>query len=440
MAATTKRKRVGVSKNRKKAWKKHCDINDVEEFLEDQRFDERIGGSVASKPDEQLFFVDKLPAAPKAAALANAASRKLRRSRKLTCFRNLEPSSKVKAPVQPRRVRDPDARKPAEVRETQRQRLAKRLEQGTVDRLRGVARKAKVTTSRFDLTGLSDLWSKDSEEVSPMAGDGKHRVPSHRHQKPSLLPAVEPPHPGTSYNPSHADHQDLLRRAVEVEQRKLHEERRLDRCLAMPNKRDWPTEQDRLAEMSQGLYDQEEDDDQASELTASDGEATAEAPALPAPTAARKTRQQRRRAAEQKRLRREALERKKARVLANDVYRIRTLKAELRRNAEASEARQKRRQQREVDKLYGARRLSAYKYEEPDLPLKLSSELRDSLRELRPEINVLEDRYKSLQRRNVIETRQQQKKVVKYKPKKAVKRSHRQFAEADEQRWKKELQ
>uniref|UniRef100_L7LZR8 Ribosome biogenesis protein NOP53 n=2 Tax=Rhipicephalus pulchellus TaxID=72859 RepID=L7LZR8_RHIPC len=426
-----------------KAWKKHCDVNDVEEFLEEQRFDERIGGSISSKPDDQLFFVDKLPATAKSSAAASAASKKLRRNRKLKCFKNLESSSKVKAPVKPRRVRDPDARKPAEVREAQRQRLAKRLEQGAVDRLRSVARKAKVVTSRFDLTGLSDLWGdNDSGEPSstPTAtATGNYRVPSHRHQKPSLLPAVEPPHPGTSYNPSHADHQDLLRRAVEVEQRKLNEERRLERCLAMPNKRDWPTEQDRLAEMSQGLYDHEDEDDQDSEQKSVDGEAKAEV-ALPAPTAVRKTRQQRRRAAEQKRLRREAKERKQARVLANDVYRIRTLKAQLRRDAEVSEARQKRRQQREVDKLYNARRLSAYKYEEPDLPLKLSSELRESLRELRPEINVLEDRYKSLQRRNVIETRKQQKKVVKYKPKKAVKRSHRQFAEADEERWKKELQ
>lgn len=441
MAETAKRKRLGVSKNRKKAWKKHCDVNDVEDFLEEQRFDERIGGSAASKPDDQLFFIDKLPAAIKSSAPASAASKKQRRNRKLACFKNLESSSKVKAPVKPRRVRHPDARKPAEVRETQRQRLAKRLEQGNVDRLRSVAQKAKVATSRFDLTGLRDVWGDGDCEQSPTtpaaADAGKYRVPPHRHQKPSLLPAVEPPHPGTSYNPSYADHQDLLRRALEVEQRKLNEERRLDRCLAMPNKRDWPTEQDRLAEMSQGLYDQDEDDDdQASEQKAAD---VADA-VLPAPTAVRKTRQQRRRAAEQKRQRREAMERKKARVLANDVYRIRTLKAQLKRDAEASEARQKRRQQREVDKLYGARRLSAYKYEEPDLPLKLSTELRDSLRELRPEVNVLEDRFKSLQRRNVIETRKQQKKVVKYKPKKAVKRSHRLFAEADEQRWKKELQ
>lgn len=435
MAATTKRKRLGVSKNRKKTWIKHIDVNDVEEFLEDQRFDERMGGPVSSKPDEELFFIDKLSAPTKTAA-ANAASKKQRRNRKLTCFRNLEPSSKVKPPVQPRRVRDPDARKPPEVREIQRQRLAKRLAQGAVDRLRSVARRAKEVTSRFDPTGFSDLWDNENEDSSSSGP----RVPAHRHQKPSLLPAVEPPHPGTSYNPSYSDHQDLLRKALEIEQQKRREERLLDRKLAVPDKRHWPTEQDRIAEMSQGLYDEEEEGEDDDDGDASDGSEEKAAVPTPPSGSVRKTRQQRRRAAEQKRQRREALEKKKTRVLANDVYRIRTFKAELRRSAEVSEARQKRRQQREADKMYGARRLSAYRYEEPELPLKLSDELRDSLRELRPEVNILEDRYKSLQRRNVIETRRQQKKVVKYKPKKALKRSHRLFAEADEQKWKKELE
>lgn len=435
MAATTKRKRLGVSKNRKKAWIKHIDVNDVEEFLEDQRFDERMGGPVASKPDEELFFIDKLPASKKTSAAANAASKKQRRNRKLVCFRNLEPSSKVKPPIQPRRVRDPDARKPAEVREIQRQRLAKRLAQGAVDRLRSVARRAKEVTSRFDPTGFSDPWDNDNEDSSSAP-----RVPEHRHQKPSLLPAVEPPHPGTSYNPSYADHQDLLRKALEIEQLKRREERLLDRKLAVPDKRHWPTEQDRIAELSQGLYDQDDDDETEDQGDGSDDDSGEKATVLPPSASVRKTRQQRRRAAEQKRQRREALEKKKARVLANEVYRIRTFKAELRHREEASEARQKRRRQREADKMYGARRLSAYRYEEPELPLKLSDELRDSLRELRPEVNILEDRYKSLQRRNVIETRRQQKKVVKYKPKKALKRSHRVFVEEDEKKWKKELE
>lgn len=41
MTQITKKKRV--SKKNKIAWRKHIDIQDVEDFLEDQRLEERIG-------------------------------------------------------------------------------------------------------------------------------------------------------------------------------------------------------------------------------------------------------------------------------------------------------------------------------------------------------------------------------------------------------------
>ena len=37
------KKRKRVSKNKKKNWRKHTDITEVEEFLEDQRLQERTG-------------------------------------------------------------------------------------------------------------------------------------------------------------------------------------------------------------------------------------------------------------------------------------------------------------------------------------------------------------------------------------------------------------
>ena len=49
--------------------------------------------------------------------------------------------------------------------------------------------------------------------------------------KPSALPAIELPHPGTSYNPSYDDHQDLLLDAHVVELEKLKKEERRIRNL-----------------------------------------------------------------------------------------------------------------------------------------------------------------------------------------------------------------
>ncbi len=40
---SNKKKLIKVSKNRKKVWRKHCDIKEVEEFLDNNRFNERIG-------------------------------------------------------------------------------------------------------------------------------------------------------------------------------------------------------------------------------------------------------------------------------------------------------------------------------------------------------------------------------------------------------------
>ena len=50
-----------VVKHLKKSWKKHSDIQDVEEYLEEKRQEERTGGLVAEKKDDQLFFVDAAP-------------------------------------------------------------------------------------------------------------------------------------------------------------------------------------------------------------------------------------------------------------------------------------------------------------------------------------------------------------------------------------------
>lgn len=36
-------KRRGISKKNKKSWRKHTDIKDVENFLDDRRLEERLG-------------------------------------------------------------------------------------------------------------------------------------------------------------------------------------------------------------------------------------------------------------------------------------------------------------------------------------------------------------------------------------------------------------
>jgi nucleolar protein 53 len=49
------------------------------------------------------------------------------------------------------------------------------------------------------------------------------------------------------------------------------------------------------------------------------------------------------------------------------------------------------------------KQLSKRKFEPPDLEFNLGKEINGNLRGIKPEGNILEDRYKSFQRRNIIE-------------------------------------
>jgi len=98
-------------------------------------------------------------------------------------------------------------------------------------------------------------------------------------------------------------------------------------------------------------------------------------------------------------------------VQLNEIYRIRSIKKEI---EEGERKRGEKQLQREIQKkhhtTFGTKRLGSLRYEEPELDLKLSNEITGNLRSLKPEGNILRDRYKSLQKRNVIEPRIKAKK------------------------------
>merc|ERR1712038_1946351 len=95
--------------------------------------------------------------------------------------------------------------------------------------------------------------------------------------------------------------------------------------------------------------------------------------------------------------------REKMRIL--DIYKIKTLTKEIKAEEEQiAQNMAKRKEQKEIKKNMPAA-ITGHKYEEQDIDLKLSDELTGNLRSLKPEGNLLADRYKSMQKRNIIETR-----------------------------------
>lgn len=70
-------------------------------------------------------------------------------------------------------------------------------------------------------------WLKE-ETVKHHAGNSLCSLPKGK-AKPSVIPAVESPHPGVSYNPSLKDHKSLLDEVVKHEMDKLKEEAHIAR-------------------------------------------------------------------------------------------------------------------------------------------------------------------------------------------------------------------
>ncbi|GBM67691.1 Ribosome biogenesis protein NOP53 [Araneus ventricosus] len=415
-------KKVRVSKNRKKNWNKVCDIKDVEEYLEEKRLEERIGGSVFEKTDDQLFVIQT---DTKDDVLSKKTEKPLR------CFSNIGSYTKVPVPInislQPYSKKIKNNLTRAAGRRSKRVAKASELKKDPPSEK--IIQKGDMFAAE-----IKDLWADEAKTVDPEIEElikfrdeytckRTPNVPAHRYQKPSLLPSVEIPHSGASYNPDFFDHQDLLGEAVKVEEAKLKQELHLKRVLTdmFPTKAEAPTQESILKEMSQGLF--EEPDPEADDLTET-ALTSYNAPVSHENRLPKSKKRRKKEMKEKERLRKlEKLQKKRL----SEVYRIKSLKSEIKKEAKETQKKIQRNLQRRAEKMYKPRTLSKYKYEAPDLEVNLSEELGDSLRTLKPEGNLLEDRYKSLQKRNLIEPRIKQKFQRRYKLKVQVKRSHRDF-------------
>ena len=110
------------------------------------------------------------------------------------------------------------------------------------------------------------------------------------------------------------------------------------------------------------------------------------------------------------------------------LFRLRSLQRQIGKEDERRAALLVKRAKEKLRKMAQPKVLGKVKYEPPQVEVNLSEEISGSLRTLKVEGNVLLDRYKSLQRRNIIEPRLIQRVVRKYKPKKYAKHSHKDAA------------
>lgn len=151
-----------------------------------------------------------------------------------------------------------------------------------------------------------------------------------------------------------------------------------------------------MEEMSQGLPQKSSQE--------SDHESDGEYKSVNPPTQNRKkTLQKRRKLKEQKKLDilRKAAKMEKKKI--SDIHQLQRLKTQIEEREKTTEIlREKRKKVQELKKKE-PKRLSAIKFEENELEFNMGPDITGNLRNLKKEGNLLNDRFKSLQKRNIIE-------------------------------------
>ncbi|XP_039105922.1 ribosome biogenesis protein NOP53 isoform X2 [Hyaena hyaena] len=447
------RRRRRGPRNRKRGWRRLAQEPlglEVDQFLEDVRLQERTsGGLVSEAPDEKLFFVDT---GSKKKELNKKKTKSQKRSlllkKPLRVDLVLENTSKVPVPKDVLAHQVPNARK---LRRKE-QLWEKLAEQGELPRevrkaqarLRNPpAVRAKPGPQDTIERPFYDLWAKDNPLDRPLAGQDTFfleqtkkkgvKRPPRLHVKPSQVPAVEVTPAGASYNPSFEDHQTLLLAAHEVELQRQKEAEKLERQLALPSSEQAATQESAFQEMCQGLLEESDGEgepgqDKGPEAGGEQAEgAEASVMAMRPAAVEKKTEQQRRREKAARKMRVQQAALRAARLRHQELFRLRGIKAQVaQRLAELARRRERRRAQilAQADR---PRRLGRLKYQDPDIDVQLSSELSGSLRTLKPEGNILRDRFKSFQKRNMIEPRERAKFKRKYKVKLVERRAFREI-------------
>lgn len=429
-------KRKRVNKNKKRNWNKHSDITDVEEFLEDVRHQERTtGGLLSEKPDDSLFFVDigvptKIEEAPEP---EEGKKRKGKASRPLRIDLILQHDSRIPAPKDVLAYQQPNANKlrRSAQKSAQLATSASRKQKLLLNR-RPEQRKTKKAVTEANNNpnrDYYDIWGQETKDTADpwfLQQTKKKRVqrPERLNEKPSALPAVEVIAPGGSYNPDFFAHQALLQDAHDIEVVKQKQEDKVERQLAY-NKEETATEETVFQEQVQGLV--EDSDEDVTSDNDEEEEEEEEGAVGGIVIAQKKTERQRKREKAEKIKEQQRLADKEQVEKRQQIFQLRTIAATIKKQDQKTKTKQIQRKAKQEAQKSQPRRLGRLKFQPQDMEVQLSDELAGSLRRLKPEGSVLKDRFKSLQKRNLIEPRERAKFKRRLKVKYVEKRAFREI-------------
>ncbi|XP_063987604.1 ribosome biogenesis protein NOP53 [Diachasmimorpha longicaudata] len=417
------KKRKRVSKKTKKSWRKHVDTKDVDSFLEDFRLEERLGVPFKKRADTELFQIDSIPDEDlKKVVNTKAAYRESLRNAEPKCYAALKPHTAVPDPISKRnRVKTPAERQnPITKKFQQLRKLSGKLtltERLAVKNRELAETKRKNRPKRDEFTG--DIWEGepgkkvlgeiDTQWLTTDAvrhtlivkGIRKRRIPAAVHKKPSEVPSIELPHPGTSYNPSYEDHQSLLREIADKELKLMKEEAHIERVTTKMFKKvsqqqkadNWMKDAAEGLPLPQNVEVKSEPED--------DEDGDVKPVKLPVKNV-KKTRVQRRKQREQRKLALELRAKKVEKRKIGDMYKLKFIKKNIEVKEKKNEVLRVMRKKMEERKAKEPKLLSKTKFEPAEDAFTLGLELTGNLREAAPVGNLLKDRFKSMQQRNIL--------------------------------------
>ncbi|CAN6611574.1 ribosome biogenesis protein Nop53p [Trichomonascus vanleenenianus] len=433
------------SRKGKKAWRKNIDIDDVDEGLAEAREFERTYGSKPGEftddldkdKDGSMFTVDT-------AGDSSLKSKKMRNEKPLKATEILARRSATKVLIQKHKKQEVPKAKAKKTVEGVTGKEINRLMKAAGRTGEGSA-KAVIESDGVIRGEAYDLWDAPPAEETksskkkklqdfPFLADLK---PATSHNKAEVVPktlkhtpvslvgeelakAVVVPEGGKSYNPDIEEWKKLIEKEAEREElrekerQKLEEERKRieEIMIAFDDKNELSDDND---------DEEEEDENEDEDEESNNGQLSVNPPVkVKIKTAAKRNKLKR----HEERQKLEA-DLKAVRQQINDLNRLPKLLAqELKRIQEQQE-------QRAAGKKSTAQRKrklgTKVALKEAPLEIKLSDELTDTLRRLKPEGNLIADRFRSLQERGFVEPRMPIAKRRRYQQKVTEKWAYKDF-------------
>ncbi|KAL2371662.1 60S ribosomal biogenesis protein Nop53 [Blastomyces gilchristii SLH14081] len=380
------------SRKGKRAWRKHVDITEVDAGLQRVREEEIEGGVIAEKPSEDLFVLDSKG--------SDELQRKVKSTKPLKCDEILARRSAIPSV-------DSRKRGSSKVTDGILEPKSKRSRSDWVThkewmRLKQVAKNANIQEQDDDKRISHDPWDEDNtpepaeqtklnflEKPKPIVVPPTTKLPSlslAANGKP--VPSIKKPDPGISYNPTFEDWDRLLteegQKEVDAEKKRLEEEK---------------AEQERLARIEAAKDDSGEA--QSDDESAWEGfESEYETPEwLKKKRPERKTRAQRNKIKRRKEAERKAKWEAKLKKREEQAAQVKAIAEAVAAKEEAAKQLQKAEDDSLVegdDRFLRKRPFGKNPVPAKPLEVVLPDELQDSLRLLKPEGNLLGDRFRNL--------------------------------------------